>query len=406
MPVTPNIRVVTLATALIEIERILSEPGKHSHRLVLVNSDMHADKELEVSSAFFERLPDGFTGDLMFALTSPSELASEGLLLSQQQREQFTAGEPALMAVHKIHETPERAHGGQDVVGLEQRARDGLYVTVALATEKIRACADCAERRKMDAVARRGEIFERLAPHLPELSPINLFREGQKLVGTWHPGQTARVVMKSAYMSVAKRPIGMANLAAIECEQIDLVHTAGAVYAKTLSFLNAQHESSDLIRDRKETEEFKNARADEQCGMQAIFLRKKAPAQHQVLAHDMQGGPSTAQLMRAAWSMDLNPASIYLTADGYKAELECAMLLGRIERGVGAMLEPTHIARLRRFMARADTADTHGGTVDAEIEAARCLRDLALRVKPRAGWEEFFTVAEADSGSLWVAKAP
>ncbi len=405
MPSNPNIRVVTLATALTAIKHTLSEPGKHSHPFVAVNSDIHADKELEVSSAFFERLPDEFTGDLMFALTNPSELAREGLLLGRQ-RDQFIAGEPVMIVVSKMHETPERAQGGQTIIGLEERVRDGLYVTVALATERMRACADLAERRKMDAVARRGEIFERLAPHLPELSPINLFREGQTLVGAWHSGQTSRAVMKSAYMSIAELPIGVANLAAIEGEQVDLVRTAGAVYAKALTLLNAQHESSAMLREMMDSDEFKNATQAAQVDMQATFLRERAPAQHQELAHDKQGGPSLAQLMRAAWSMDLNPASIYATVEGYNSEIECAMLLGRSERGGGATLEPMHIARLKRFMALADAADDHGPAVDTEIEAARFLRELALRVKPRACWEEFFTIAEADGGSLRVAKAP
>jgi hypothetical protein len=399
MPSAPNIRVVTLVTALAEIKRILSDTGKHSHPFVAVNRDIHADKVLEVLPAFFERLPDGFTGDLLFALTSPPELENAGLLFGRQ-REQFVAGEPTLVVVQKIHETSERAQGGQDVVGLERRARDGLYVTVALATEKMRACADRGERMKMDAVARRGEIFERLAPHLPGLSPINLFREGQMLIAAWHPGQTARAVMKSAYKSVAELPIGMANLAAIEGEQVDLVRTAGAVYAKALTLLNAQHDASAMLREMMDSDEFKNATPAEQDDMQAKFLRERAPAHHQELANNMQGGPSLAQLMRAASSMDLNPEWIYTTSSAYKTELDCAMLLGRVERGVGAMLEPTGIARLRAFMVKADAADGRGEAIDSEIEAARCLRDLALRVKPRAGWEEFFTIAEANGGSL------
>jgi hypothetical protein len=258
----------------------------------------------------------------------------------------------------------------------------------------------------MDAVARRGEIFERLAPHLPGLSPINLFREGQMLVAAWHPGQTARAVMKLAYKSVAELPISMASLAAIEGEQVDLVRTAGAVYAKALTLLNAHHEASAMLREMMDGDEFKNATPAEQRDMQAKFVRERAPAHHQELANDVQGGPSLAQLMRVASSMDLNPAWIYTTSSAYKPEFHCAMLLGRVERGVGAMLEPDHIARLRAFMAKADAADGRGEAIDSEIEAARCLRDMALRVKPRTGWDEFFSVAATDGDrSLWVAKA-
>jgi hypothetical protein len=402
MPDSANVRVVTLEAAVADV-------SNRPRPFFIINREYHGEGEIELPMKILARLPDGFTGDVLVAPTTLAEL-NQARLSVGRHRDQFDAGELVMVAVQKLHETPERAQGGQTVADLEERARDGLYVTVALATERMRACADCREHWKMDIVARRGEIFARLEPHLPGLSPINLFREGQKLVAAWHPGQTASPIMKSAYSSIAARPgaqTGRVNIAAIEDEQMDLVLSAGAVYAKTLGFLTAQHEMSDLIRDLKDSAEFKNANEDEQCDMQAKLLREKAPAKHQELAHDMQGGPSIVQFMRAAWSMDFNPAWVFLNkVFAYKTAFDCAMLLGRAERRIGAMLEPKHIARLKRFMALADAADGHGGAANAEVEEARCLRDLALHVKPRAGWEEFFTIAEADGGSLWVTRVP
>jgi hypothetical protein len=397
MPDSANVREVTLEAAINDV-------SDNPRPFFLVNRARHANGRIELPAGMLARLPDGFTGDVLVAPTTLAEL-NEARVPVGRHRDQFDAGEFVMVAVQKLHETPERVQGGQTIADLEERARDGLYVTVALATERMRACADCRERRKMDAVARRGEIFARLEPHLAGLSAINLFREGQMLIGAWYPEQTARAVMKSAYKSTADLPMGMVNLAAIEGEQIDRVRTAGAVYQKALAFLTAQHQMSDKLRELRKLPAYQNANAQERDAMMAKLVREEAAAQHQTLAHNREGdSPSLSQFMRAAWSMDFNPAWVYLNVNAYIKELDCALLLGRSERGVGAMLEPTHIARLKRFMALADAAD--GGAANAEVEAARCLRNLALRVKSRASWDEFFTIAEADGGSLWVAKAP
>lgn len=387
MPDIPNIRVVTLATAIGQTELIFADDEKRSHPFVAINRDIHGERELELPNAFFERLPDGFTGDLLFALTTEVELRQAGHGLGRH-REPFLAGEPVMFVVNKIHETPGRAQGGQDVAGLEERARDGLYVTVALATERMRACADCRERKKMAVDTRRGEIFLTLEPALSGLSAINLFREGQKLAARWHPGMSSHQALKSAYDSVADLPgarAGRVDFAAIERNQIDLVRTAGAVYAKTLAFLKVQHESSAMMREMMETDEYKNAIPAEKHTMQARFLREEAPAHHQEMAHDKQGGPTRAQLIRAACAMDLNPAPVFLNVRTYELELECAMLLGRAERGIGVMLTADRIRRLKRFMALAEAPDGSDAASDNDVEVARCMRDIALRVKPQAG---------------------
>jgi hypothetical protein len=296
-------------------------------------------------------------------------------------------------------------------MALEQRARDGLYVTVALAIERMRACADCREGKTMGKVIRRGDICERLQHVLPaEFSAMNLFREGQTLAARWHPGKTSHQVLKSTYQSVATLPgakSGRVNPAAIEQEQIDLVRTAGVIYEKTLAFQGAQHEASAALREMMGTSEFKNAIPTQQNEIQARFLCELAPASMQELAHNKLGGcPILPQLMCAACSMDFNPAWVFTNVASYKTEFDCAMLLGGAERGIGVMLTAAHIRRLKRFIALADAADPIRVVVgDDEAEAARCLRDLALHVKSREVWEKFFAIAEADGGSLWVTKA-
>lgn len=393
----PIIRMVTLEAALEDVSR---DPRP----FIIINRERHTG-DIPVPTLVLERLGDDFAGDLLVAPTTLAELNKAHLPLGRH-REQFMAGEPVTMTVAKVHETPECAPGGQNVLGLEERARDGLYVTVAMATEKLRACADHRERRKMKTDTRRFEIFDRLEPELPlELSAKNNFDAGQRLIAKWYPGPTAYQTMKLAYTSVLDLLARGANPLALEAEQIDLVRTASAVYAKTDAFLKAQHEMSTMIRELMDSDEFKNAPPAEQYDMQARLLRERAPALHQEMAHNMQGGPSLAQFVQVAATMDFNPAWVFGNVVVCKGELECAMLLGRAERGEGAMLQADHIERLKRWMAQADDSDGNGADVDAEVEAARCLRDFALRVKTGAGWTEFFAIAEPDGREFWITKA-
>ena len=136
--------------------------------------------------------------------------------------------------------------------------------------------------------------------------------------------------------------------------------------------------------------------------MMAGLLREKGPAQHQTLAHDEQRSPSLIQLMRAANGMNFNPAWVFLNVRAYTSEFDCAMLLGCAERGIGATFEPEQIARLKRFMALGE-ATGERANANAEVQAARVLREQALRLKLQAGWDELF--AANDGGSPWVTKA-
>jgi hypothetical protein len=392
-----NMRVMTIQEALEDL-------GRNPRPFITINRERHLSDIPMPNRLLLEQLRKNGVVDLLIVPTTLVELDAHHLPLCRD-REKFIAGELVLIMVTKVHTTPERDVGGQDVEGLEKRARDGLHVTVAMATERLRACADFSEHRKMGAGARRGEIFERLQPLLSDVSARNCFAEGQKRIEDWYPGPTAYRTMKSAYAAVLELLRGGgADPVLAETKQIELVRTASAIYKKAVAFLEAQHATSNMIRELMDSEEFKNATPAEQHDMQARLLREQAPAHHQEMAHNKQGGPSLPQLMRAAAAMDINPAWVFSNVLFYKGELDCAMQLGRAERGVSAILGPEHIKQLKRVMVRADEAD--GKTdVDAETEAAWRLRDLALGVKTRAGWEEFFAIAESDGREFCITKA-
>jgi hypothetical protein len=399
MPDTvPNIRVVPL-------DAVLAEVSRHPRPFVVINRARHTEGRFAIPGAILQHLPDDFSGDLMVVPTTLPELNKVCLPLGRH-RDQFVAGEPVMIAVTKLHETPDRPPGGQEVVGLKERVRDGLYITVTMATERMRACSDYSERRKMKAQTRRLEILERLAPHLPpNLSSENVFDAGQRLVPKWYPGPTAYQTMKLVYLSVMDQLAAGTAARAEEAKQIDLVSTATAVYTKTDAFLTVQHEMSAKLRELMAGDQFKNATAAAQHDMQARLLREQAPALHQEMAHDKQGGPSLPQLMQVAAAMDFNPSWVFANVLAYECELDCAMLLGRSERGVGAMLQRNHIVRLKRFMTRADEVGGHDAATDTEVEAARHVRDLALRVRTPGGWDAFFAIAERDGREFWVTRA-
>ncbi|MCX7321288.1 MAG: hypothetical protein NT113_18005 [Hyphomicrobiales bacterium] len=391
-----------LRIRLVTLDEAFDDLGRNPRPFLLINIDQHPGGIPKPSESLLERLREDRVSDLMIVPTTLAELDS-ALPLSRD-REKFIAGEFVMVVVTKVHETPERPHGGQGVVGLEERARNGLYVTVTMATERLRACEDHSEGRKMAADTRRGEIFERLQPLLGNISARNCFAEGQKRVEIWYAGLSSYQAMKSVYADMREQLRKGAKSISVKEEQLELIRTAHAIYTKTEDFLRAQHAMSAELRKMIESDDFKNVGLEEQHEMQANFLRERALAQHQELAHNKQSGPSLPQLMQAASAMDLNPSSVYANVLFYKTALDCAMLLGRVERGVGAMLGPDHIKALKRFLAQADEADGES-TVDEETEAARRLRDLGRRVRTRAGWEEFFAIAERAGSEFWMTKA-
>lgn len=400
MPATVIIRETPLATAIADVTL-------NPRSFVIVNRERHPDGPPQIPPEMLAALPPGFPDDLLVVPTTLAELAQADLPVGRH-REQFLAGEPVMVAVKTLHEIMGRPHGGQSVLGLEKRARDGLYVTVALTTERLRACTDCRAHHRRSTEVQRGEIFARFEAVLPGLSPVNVFHEGQALLVHRFPGQTGHQVLKANYKSIADMPgarRGEVDFNAIDREQMELVATANAVYAKTVDFVNAQHEMSALIRVLIETPEFRNASAMEKHELQAAVLREKGPAHHQELAHDKQGGPTPVQLLRAAAVMDFNPAWVFLNDDVYMQTFDCAMKLGRAERGIGAMLEPAQIDGLKHCLAFGDEAHTRDGQIAPWADMAKGLRDLALKVRPHAGWNEFFAIAAANPGSLWITKS-
>lgn len=390
-----------LRIRLVTLDEAFDDLGRNLRPFLLINIERHPRGIPMPNPSLLERLREDWDDDLLIVPASLTEL--DAALPLCRDRDKFCAGEFVLMEVTKLHETPERLRGGQDVAGLEERSRDGLYVTVAMVTERLRACEDHQEGRKMAAETRRGEIFETLQPLLGNLSARNCFDAGQRRITAWYPGLTAYQAMKSVYVGVLEELRNGAKPVLVKAEQLELVRTAHAIYAKTEELLKAQHEMSAELRKMMGSNEFAKATPQEQHESRAKFLRERALAQHQELAHNKKGGPSLPQLMGAASAMDLNPSMIYANVLFYKTELDCAMHLSRVERGAGVMLGSKHIKALKRFMTRADEAEGEIA-VDAEIEAARCLRALALRVRTRAGWEEFFSIAEADGREYWMSK--
>lgn len=391
-----------LRIRLVTLEEAFEDVAHNPRPFLIINIERHSGGIPMPNKLLLERLRDDCAGDLLIVTTRLAEL--DALLPLCRDRDRFIAGEFVLLRPTILHATPERPQGGQDVMGLEKRVRDGLYVTVATATERLRACNDHQEGHKMAVETRRGEIFERLQPLLDDLSAMNCFGEGQRRMEAWYPGLTSHQAMKSIYVDVREQLRSGAKPVVVEAEQLELVRTARAVYAKTDEFFRAQHAMSAGLRGMMETDAYKKAPPEEQHGMKARFLREQAPAEHQDLAHNKRGGPSLPQLIRAAAAMDLNPSWVYVNVLFYKTELDCAMCLGRAARGIGAMLGPKHISRLKLSMAEADGADGNAGS-GAETEAARALRDLALRVKTPAGWEEFFAIFKQHGRELWITKA-
>jgi hypothetical protein len=354
-----------------------------------------------------ERLPHGFSGDVPVILATPAEI--DGLHIPMaRQRQAFLDGNAVMFVPVPLEGLDERDHGGQTAENLEKRARDGLRVTAALAVETMRACTEIREHKKLAPDIRRKDIIPSLQPYCAGLSAENTIKEGAVLLPNWFPGRSAHEVGTSAYACVANLPPARreeASLKVIENEQINLVRTAGIIYQKTLEFQRHKHAMSAVQRTIKMSPEYKMATPEVRADMLADALRERAPALHLELAHDKQSSPALEEFMVAAASMDCNPAIVFFNVAGQATELACAMLLGRVERGIGAWFDPMHIDKLHAFMKKADAADLKPEQMNPIDRAARRLRDLALRVHPRPRWDEFFDVATTAKVALWLPPA-
>jgi hypothetical protein len=109
--------------------------------------------------------------------------------------------------------------------------------------------------------------------------------------------------------------------------------------------------------------------------------------------------------MAAAIAMDINPALMFANVTTFATEFACGMLIGRLIRGIGVWLEPMHCEALRAFIEQADAADLEPERMNDTDRAAQRLRDLALQVKTRSGWEDFCIIAKAANSPLWLPPA-
>ena len=365
----------------------------------VANRAVHPEGKIEIPPYMLERLPVGFSGEAPLVLTT-IEAIDEVRLPIGRHRQQFLKGDVVMVAPRVVAELAERAQGGQAVEGLELRARDGVRVVVLLATEIIRGCRDGARNVKGDLEERRIAITSQMEPLLSGLSAINCFREGQMLLSQWYPGQKAMAVMREVYKRALAAPDAKgraAHFAMVEAEQMQLVKTAGAIYAKTLTYLGAQHAMSAEMREAAEPAEMQSEAQPNKPAMSAGVL--------QDLAHARQDGPLIDHLMQAAVAMDFNPALVFANVTSFATEFACGMLLGRVLRGHKALFEPKHLERLQRFINQASSADLEPEHLNETDRAAQHLRDLALRLKPASAWANLAIVARAANEPVWVTPA-
>lgn len=364
----------------------------------IANRGVYPDGKIEIPSYMLERLPDGFPSDAPLVVTTIEAIDEIGLSIARH-RQQFLAGEVVMVVPRVVAELAERAQGGQTVDGLELSARNGVRVVVVLRTEIIRGCWDGTRNAKGDLEERRIAITSMMEPLLAGLSGINCFREGQALLTGWYPGKKAMAVMKEAYtQTVAPDAKGRAAyFARVEAEQMQLVKTAGAIYAKTLVYLGAQHAMSAEMREAAEPGEMQQRDTLEKIDEPVI-----SAGLVQDLAHARHDGPPIDHLMKAAVAMDFNPALVFANVTSFATEFACGMRLGRVLRGNKVLFEPKHLERLQRFIAQAASADADLHHLNETDRAAQHLRDLALRLKSASAWEDIFVVAKATNEPIWV----
>lgn len=368
----------------------------------IANRAVHPDGKIEIPAHMLERLPDGFPGDAPLVVTTIEAIDEIGLSIARH-RQQFLAGEVVMVAPRVVAELAERAQGGQPVDGLELSARNGVRVVVVLGTEIIRGCWDGTRNTKGDLEERRITITSMMEPMLAGMSGINCFREGQMLLPDWYPGKKAMAVMREAYTRTLNAPDAKGRAAyffTTEAEQMQLVKTAGAIYAKTLAYLGAQHAMSTEMREAAKSVEMLQSDTLEKSEEPAI-----SASVVQDLAHARQDGPPIDHLMKAAVAMDFNPALVFANVTSFATEFACGMLLGRVLRGNETLFEPKHLERLHSLIARASDADLEPDHLNETDRAAQHLRDLALGLKPASAWTNLFTVANAANEAVLVTPA-
>ena len=101
----------------------------------VANRAVHPTGNLQIPAHMLQRLPHGYGAEAPLVITT-IEAIDENRLLIARHRRHFLAGEVVMVAPRVVEHLAERPHGGQTVPtsGLEQQARDGLRIVVALTT--------------------------------------------------------------------------------------------------------------------------------------------------------------------------------------------------------------------------------------------------------------------------------
>jgi hypothetical protein len=373
----------------------------------IANRAVHPAGDVRIPDHMLERWSREYAGEAPLVITTIAAIDAIDLPLTPY-RKNFLDGEVVPIWPHVVEQVAERNWGGQRVDGLEKRARDGLRIMVVLATETVRGCLDRDENTKGDLEERRIFISTEMEPFLAGLAAINCFREGQALLPHWFPGRKAHAVMMDAYAKAANAPrlTNAACFTRIRAEQMQLVRAAGMIYAKALRYQRAQHDMSAEMRAMQRLAQdagISEAASQMQETSEGVSNEQRLSAPvWQELAHARHDSPTIDEFMATSIMMDLNPADIFANVASFAKEFACASLLGRAARGHEVRLSPIHCERLQAFMARADEADLEPELANETDKAAQRLRDLALTVNTRSGWDAFFAIAKASNKPLKV----
>lgn len=376
-----------MSTTEAEAHWLAERMRAHQGQVVVLSNKARpqACSDSVLRAAVIQQLPLG-QAEFTNLRTTIAAIDAIGLSLKPEHREDFLAGWPVVTTAMLIPLLPPRGRGRPTVTDLEERTRDAFYVIVTLATERLRACADAHEGVTLACEARRLMVLEDLEAvvELPNEANdpqerqrqrgrflLNAFREGQARVGQFYPGQRAKDVMQAAYGDI--RAIGDADeRAAIMTRELRRVELLSRLYRRAQAVRAAQHELSGSLRAGESV----------------------SRAQQQVLAHALEGGLPLDALMEVAIQGDLNPAPLYGYAAIWAAALEVGRRLGQLARGASIILEPELGIALERLLALADQEGS-----DADLRAARLVRELALALRPAGFWAALRVAMEASGSS-------
>jgi hypothetical protein len=105
--------------------------------------------------------------------------------------------------------------------------------------------------------------------------------------------------------------------------------------------------------------------------------------------------------MEAAIQGDLNPAPLYGHVAIWVAALEVGRRLGQLARGAAIILEPELGTALERLLVLADQEGN-----DADLRAARLVRELALALRPAGFWAALRVATQAASSPCRLDPKP